>query len=446
MFISRHGLACTRLVRIGISTGRRERDWRRGMKRISTNAVSRMITSATIQSDGHVCVFFDDGKTQTFAASWLADNCSDNRQPGTSQKVRNAPLRGHVESIDVIEGGRSLQVKWSSGDAISRFECEALSAMSVCRGKERSMPKARPNGREWADAVEKRTDTTWIEEIATQGITVLERVPPRSSSSANTMLTSVERTGDVLGPVLRTLYGTVFDVRSVRRPINIAYSDEALPLHQDLAYYESPPGIQLLHCLAQSSSGGESVFVDAHAVARTFRETMPSMFRTLRRVPATFQKDHEDRERPAKFFYRRPHIVTADGTDDGDISAVFWSPPFEGPLLGVEDPTLVEEYYAAYRAFYALIEDKTNPHRLEFKLRPGELVAWNQRRVLHGRNRIVHDAKNDGDDDDNDRPRRHLQGCYVNIDDFMSTYRHRCQSDGHELHAVGNRSSLEQFP
>ena len=32
-------------------------------------------------------------------------------------------------------------------------------------------------------------------------------------------------------------------------PINIAYSGVKLIPHMDLVYYESPPGLQLLHCL-----------------------------------------------------------------------------------------------------------------------------------------------------------------------------------------------------
>ncbi len=48
--------------------------------------------------------------------------------------------------------------------------------------------------------------------------------------------------------------GTIFDVVSTDNPINIAYSNIALDLHQDLPYYESPPGVQLLHCLKFSPS------------------------------------------------------------------------------------------------------------------------------------------------------------------------------------------------
>ena len=41
----------------------------------------------------------------------------------------------------------------------------------------------------------------------------------------------------------------LFDVIVEEEPINIAYSGAKLLLHMDLVYYESPPGLQLLHCL-----------------------------------------------------------------------------------------------------------------------------------------------------------------------------------------------------
>lgn len=45
------------------------------------------------------------------------------------------------------------------------------------------------------------------------------------------------------------LYSQTFDVKSIPNPINIAYSNVSLGFHMDLMYYESPPGLQLLHCL-----------------------------------------------------------------------------------------------------------------------------------------------------------------------------------------------------
>lgn len=126
-------------------------------------------------------------------------------------------------------------------------------------------------------------------------------------------------------------YGQDFDVRTEVQPINIAYTNAELDLHMDLPYYESPPGIQMLHCIENDKTtvkGGESLFMDVHHCAELFREEDPEGFQTLCEVPATFVKDHLERTHPAQMFCRRPHFEV-DPTN-GDLLAVFWSPNFEG--------------------------------------------------------------------------------------------------------------------
>ena len=43
----------------------------------------------------------------------------------------------------------------------------------------------------------------------------------------------------------------VFDVKSMKDPavVDLGYSSEELLFHQDLLFYESPPGIELFHCI-----------------------------------------------------------------------------------------------------------------------------------------------------------------------------------------------------
>ena len=63
-------------------------------------------------------------------------------------------------------------------------------------------------------------------------------------------------------------------------------------------------------------------------------------------------------------------------------------------------------FYAAYRRF---VEVLARPdHAVEITLRPGELVAFDNRRVLHGRRAFLSTAP------------RHLQGCYVDMDAIRS--------------------------
>jgi hypothetical protein len=147
----------------------------------------------------------------------------------------------------------------------------------------------------------------------------------------------VIKLAEFICPLMETLYGKFFDVKSEEKPINIAYTNVSIPFHIDLQYYESPPGfesfhreyflfillfssisflfyfssflllfffsfnfivelfhitgIQYLHCLQfdESVKGGESIFVDAFACAEKLRIQHPNAFRILSTLPTTFQ-------------------------------------------------------------------------------------------------------------------------------------------------------------
>ncbi|KAL9191089.1 hypothetical protein ACHAXT_000795 [Thalassiosira profunda] len=228
------------------------------------------------------------------------------------------------------------------------------------------------------------------------------------------------------------LYGNVFHVRVGERDSNnVAYTSEALCPHQDLAYYESPPGMQLLHCAAMGNAveGGESTLIDAMAAAHRLREVRPQSFECLVRCPATFVKQRDG----ACLTYRRPHIVLAeDGGSTGldrEIAAVFWSPPFEGPVC--LPPDMVDRYYEAYADFERMLngsadgdspDDELSQYAHDFtwerKLDPGDMLVFNNRRMVHGR-RGFSGAQGASFEES----QRHLVGCYTNIDDTLNSYR-----------------------
>ena len=93
-----------------------------------------------------------------------------------------------------------------------------------------------------------------------------------------------------------------------------------------------------------------------------------------------------------------------------------------GPLLGsVED---VRRYHQAYIKFASLLKrtDVREAWLHEFVLQPGEVITFNQRRMLHGRRGFEwRDGVQPASPED--RAPRHLKGTYLNIDDFLSTYR-----------------------
>ena len=69
-------------------------------------------------------------------------------------------------------------------------------------------------------------------------------------------------------PSHTSMYSTPFNVYSRPQAANVAYTSKRLAPHQDMCYYESPPGIQILHCIRNAANvkGGESTIVDLHRV------------------------------------------------------------------------------------------------------------------------------------------------------------------------------------
>jgi len=230
-----------------------------------------------------------------------------------------------------------------------------------------------------------------------------------------------------------SLYGNTFHVRVGERDgNNVAYTSAPLAPHMDLAYYESPPGMQLLHCasMGRTVSGGESTLIDGMAAAHRLRELRPASFETLARCPATFVKQRDG----ASMTYRRPHVrlskkeiggLKTTTTGDREINAVYWSPPFEGPVC--LPPEKVDQYYEAYADFECLLNggdvdcelcQYAREYTWERKLRPGDMLVFNNQRMLHGRRGFSTPVGASFED-----MQRHLVGCYTNMDDTLNSYR-----------------------
>lgn len=287
--------------------------------------------------------------------------------------------------------------------------------------------------------------------IAEQGAVLIRDAPlgsflhyaPKHANDDNDDYTaSVAKVGRALsGGALShgALYGELFHVRSMPQALNIAYTTVALSPHQDLAYFESKPGMQLLHCIRNHQDqirGGESLLIDAIAAAESLREIEPRYFETLCRSYATFMKQREG----ADMVFQRPHIVLGD---IGQVVAVHWSPPFEAPPLAIPADRM-EEYLEAYAAFERMLDDNlfsspsqnsallpspmdaqlyqyAKDYTWKKSLEPGDMLVFNNQRMLHGR-RGFEALKEEGEVG-SETVHRHLAGCYTNIDDTINTYR-----------------------
>ncbi|KAM7437880.1 hypothetical protein ABFA07_012538 [Porites harrisoni] len=376
----------------------------------SVTDVKPLVSGNCLQID------WKDGHTSTFHSCWLrlccqCDKCKQSSSGQRTINVSSLPDPIKLSCFAISENKENLLLAWereSDHQGVLnlkwlRENCYSEPARKIQSEMRRTQPHLGQHSLpevEYSEMMETK-EGLWkmLCQLSDHGVSLVKQVPIDDEET-------VCKVARRMGPPQETIYGMTFNVLSVPNPINIAYSDVELALHMDLMYYESPPGLQLLHCLRYDPEveGGESIFVDAFEVAKDLRKQFPDDFNDLVRIPATFQKIHFERDYPVKLVYRRPHVVL---NPDNEIVAVNWSPAFEGPLFVPEAD--VEPYFKAYRRFTKLLDE--SPIKKTVTMQPGDLICFNNRRVLHGRNSL---KLNGGV--------RFLKGCYVNIDEFRNTF------------------------
>jgi len=211
---------------------------------------------------------------------------------------------------------------------------------------------------------------------------------------------SLIQIADLFGYVRETNYGKWFEVQSEVNAINLAYTNLGLQAHTDNPYRDPVPTIQILYCLENSVSGGDSTVVDGFNVALRLKNENPDYFNLLSKYCARFEFNGKS---GVHLQSRRPIIEL---TPDGELITIRFNNRSAAPFTDVpyED---MDNYYKAYRAFSNIINDPSLA--VNFKLNPGECFIIDNTRVLHARTAYSGEGK------------RWIQGCYVDKDGLLST-------------------------
>jgi gamma-butyrobetaine dioxygenase len=232
-----------------------------------------------------------------------------------------------------------------------------------------------------------------VESLLTHGVVIIRNLP----TDPECILQVARR----FGYVRETNFGRLFEVYSRPGSNDLAYRPVPLGAHTDNPYREPVPGIQLLHCLVNETTGGWSTLVDSLAVAQALQEEDPEGLELLAATPVRFRFIDASEE----LIEHRP-IVQRDV--NGRMTGVHYSPRLD--FLPLLDAATTRRFQRARRRLSELFADPR--FELRFPLRAGELMMFNNSRVLHGR--TAYDP-NEG--------RRHLQGCYIDLDGPRSLYR-----------------------
>ncbi len=230
----------------------------------------------------------------------------------------------------------------------------------------------------------------WLDQIARFGFCIVSGTP--------TTVGATEALARRIGYVRETIFGGMWEFQADLSRADTAYTNHTLRPHTDGTYSEDAPGLQLLHCLAFDGTGGESTMVDGFRVAAQLRVAEPELYHVLSNVDV-----------PGRYVGDGVHLRAARPVfrhdTEGLLEQVSFNNADRAPFSLPTDE--MRRFYEALRAF----ERRVNDERLQWRRvnRPGEALVFDNWRVLHGRLSYT--------------GHRHLCGCYVNREDFLSRRR-----------------------
>jgi gamma-butyrobetaine dioxygenase len=337
---------------------------------------------------------------------WLRERCQDSQSvdPQTGQRLHDPSdldLNLQYVSLSAPVPGR-LAVRFSDGHEANFAERDILAEAAMAPGdygcpapllwdgKLKDLPRAA-----WRANAADTQVAAWLDAFLRYGFIIFQGVP--------TDLDHVRQVASMFGWARETNFGITFEVRSKpgAEAIDLAYTPLKLDPHTDNPYRSPVPGVQLLHCVANETTGGLSTLVDGYAVAEALRVRDAEAFRILSTTAVRFLFRDKDTEMMSS-----APLVELDAT--GNVRTIRFSPRLDFvPLL---PPAELSAYYRARRVFGRAL--RSEEFEIRFLLNKGDLVMFDNCRLLHGRTGF-----------DPQEGLRHLQGCYIDIDGPRSKYR-----------------------
>ncbi|MFT8674694.1 MAG: TauD/TfdA family dioxygenase [Acetobacter sp.] len=346
-----------------------------------------------------------DEKPAYFNYYWLRDNCATSFDPETRERVFDifAQTAPPTPLEALVEDG-SLRIVWAGDRHVSSYPLAWLARHA--QAKPRPDPAIMPRKLWYGDHYphiprfalpalqsDRATRKAWVHTLLSEGIALVTDMPDTDQA--------LEDAATLIGVPRPTFFGLYFDVNLHAKPDNLAYTAKALELHTDVPSEDLPPGVQFLHCRANSTEGGESLFVDGAAVAAELRRTHPDDFTLLCETLVPFYDEHDAYDMRA-----RQRVIELD--ERGDISGVTISQHMADVFD--MDQHFLDRFYPAFCRFGRLLQDTR--FLMRFRLNAGECIVFDNHRIVHGRAAFKAGSG-----------ARHLRGTYTDRGELRSAWR-----------------------
>ena len=356
--------------------------------------------------DGALSIVWSDGKVSQYHPFLLAENdpSADTLHP-LSRETTLSPLDlpdDLAVSGAAIEVNGTVVVQWAPEREPSRFhpgwlrgngwfgESVDMVTDVLWNAADQPEPPTFDGPVALSDPI---VFLSWLTALRDYGVARLENLPDED----DLLMQIVER----IGPVRESNFGRMYRLEIKDDPDSNAFTSDALMQHIDMPTRECPHGLQFLFCRDNTTSGGEGIYADAYRIAADIAVEEPEHFRALCEIEWTYN----NRSKTSSYKASGP-VVERNQT--GRITGVRYNTWLRAPLVAsLEDQ---DRAYRSYRAFAARAQDPK--YQMTFAYRPGDLLAFDNRRALHGRN--GYDAQGGT---------RFIEGIYSDRDDLHSAIR-----------------------
>jgi gamma-butyrobetaine dioxygenase len=346
-----------------------------------------------------------------YHSTWLRDNALDHktRDKKNGQRlisVSDIPVNTYIKSATLDKKSKKVIVNFLPKKKQVKFSTSWLKANAYDKKQVNSKVWLNTDLKTWSKKSLKHIPVINYRAAKSNKKLLIKWLKSLNSFGFAKIIGCEKKTGTVIkiaklfGYVRETNYGKWFDVKSKTNAVNLAYTNLGLQAHTDNPYRNPVPTIQILHCIKNSTKGGDTKVVDGFRAALRLEKENKKYFDLLSKYCSQFEfKGKKNIHLKSRF----PMIALSP---DRELTAIHFNNRSIGPITDVPYHDM-SDYYKAYRKFSKIID---NPQMaISFKLKPGECFIVDNTRVLHARTAYSGTGS------------RWLQGCYADKDGLLST-------------------------